>query len=62
MHKTNCMQNIEHNSTWEVLSSICPYEGFLSEPRVATSISRIMTSPFGLDLCCFTATYVFRHT
>ena len=25
MHKTKCMQSVEHISTWEVFSSICPY-------------------------------------
>ena len=25
MHKTNCMQSIENISTWEVFSSICPW-------------------------------------
>ena len=26
MHKTICMQSIEHISMWEVFSSICPKE------------------------------------
>ena len=34
MHITNCMQSIEHISTWEVFSSICPYGKYRLGHRV----------------------------
>ena len=38
MHKTNCMQSIKNNSTWEVFSSICPYSEILFGPFTIISI------------------------
>ena len=38
MHKVNCMQSIEHISTWEVFSSICP------QIEMSTGVSLLRTA------------------
>ena len=53
MHKTNCMQSVEHISTWEVFSSICPLKK-AAQARLSLHLSKyhIVGNHMSQLICC----------